>query len=642
MVVALFEACLLAKSDKPPCARWCSPVPRAPSVPAAAWAAFASAIGQPLAGGRERPADRVPTAAFGDVLHALTELPQLLVVCGGRPCHGRRLRPGLLCRRGAGHAALGVRHARGHARPAACADRALRLDAPWASVPRASACCRGGTIGPAEARELGSGERGWWPTASSKTPCTTPCRSFSHAAPGATAATKRLLLRLRGPVPDLRAEAAIAFAAALRGSEAATGLQAFSRKQIAPWVKAGRCAMKEAADCQPGGRSPAGSSAPPTAWESSTVAVYSDADRGARHVREADHGGGAGRHAASADSYLRVDKLIDAARRSGADAVHPGYGFLSENADFAQAVIYAGSHLGRPTHPPPFTRARQQVRGQGCWRCGRAFLCCLATSATDQSRRHLCHRSAAHRLPAHGQGGGRWRRARHAAGTQRRPTAARGLAERAFRSPRRLRPRRPSHRTRPAGNPRHVEVQVFADAHGHCGPPGRARTVRCNAATRRSSKNRPARRSRPSCAPELGRCAVALAQGAGYVGAGTVEFLLEREQGFAAGPPQGENSPLGGQRPAQRRSVGVQLFPHGDEHSAAGRAPGDGNADRPRPRRMATARRARRSVAADAGPGAPGRPRHRSPPLRRRRPLHAARRHGAVLHRTSIARRPSL
>src|ERR1700684_1980669 len=100
-----------------------------------------------------------------------------------------------------------------------------------------------------------------------------------------------------------------------------------------------------------------------------TVAVYSDVDRAALHVRKADEAYPIG-PAPAAESYLRMDKILEVAQRSGAEAIHPGYGFLSENAKFAQACADAGVKFIGPTAAAmeamgSKTRARQAMEKAG-------------------------------------------------------------------------------------------------------------------------------------------------------------------------------------------------------------------------------------------------------------------------------------
>ncbi|MGM9425794.1 acetyl/propionyl/methylcrotonyl-CoA carboxylase subunit alpha [Hydrogenophaga sp. MI9] len=258
----------------------------------------------------------------------------------------------------------------------------------------------------------------------------------------------------------------------------------------------------------------------------STVAVYSDADRDALHVREADAAVALG-GTASADSYLRIDKLLDAARRSGADAVHPGYGFLSENADFAQAVIDAGLTWVGP--PPAAIRALGSKSAAKAVALQQGVPVLPGYFGDDQRDETLIAEAQRIGFPlmvkAVAGGGGRGMRLVHradqlpAALQSARSEALAGfgngdlLIERALLAP------------------RHVEVQVFADAHGHCIHLGE-RDCSVQRRHQKIIEESPSPAVSPELRAELGRCAVALAQGAGYVGAGTVEFLLEGDQFF--------------------------------------------------------------------------------------------------------------
>ena len=252
-----------------------------------------------------------------------------------------------------------------------------------------------------------------------------------------------------------------------------------------------------------------------------TVAVYSDADANALHVREAtlSH---ALRGNTSAETYLDIGKIIDGAKATGADAVHPGYGFLSENADFAQAVVDAGLvWVGPPARAIHLlgskSAARRLAREQG-------VPCLPGYDGEDRGDEALAAEALRIGVPlmvkASAGGGGRGMRlvtdmaqfADAVKGARSEALAAFGsgslILERALLAP------------------RHVEVQVFADSQGSCIHLGE-RDCSVQRRHQKIIEESPSPAVDAALRERMGRSAVQLAQAAGYVGAGTVEFLVE-------------------------------------------------------------------------------------------------------------------
>ena len=404
-------------------------------------------------------------------------------------------------------------------------------------------------------------------------------RLLAAAEPAALRATKRIVNRtLEAPLGASLDAAAQEFAGLLRHGAAREGIAAH-RGQARPGVAAAaavRCRTcredaQPPADRQPWRDRGAHRAQRAAPRASRTIAVCSDADRDSPHVRGLRRARADRRHAAV--RVVPASRTRSSPRRAprGAQAVHPGYGFLSENAAFAAAVRGGRPHLRRPAGRGD-RRDGRQGRARGSAWPRPASRSCPATTATRRTRRGSLAEAAAHRLPGHGQGGGRRRRARHAPRRARRGPAG-GAAQR--RAPR---PPRPSATARlilerAVVEPRHVEIQVFADAHGHVVHLGERD---CSVQRRHQKIVEEA----PSPAVDRG---AARAHGPpprrwpraiGYVGAGTVEFLLD---------PQGDfyfmemNTRLQVEHP-------VTELRH-----------------RARPRRAAAARRARRAAAGRAG-----------------------------------------
>jgi 3-methylcrotonyl-CoA carboxylase alpha subunit len=252
-----------------------------------------------------------------------------------------------------------------------------------------------------------------------------------------------------------------------------------------------------------------------------TVAVFSDADATARHTRLAERAVRIGA-AAPRDSYLNIGSIIAAARSSGADAIHPGYGFLSENAAFAQACTDAGlTFVG----PPAAAMRAMSSKILAKTRMGAAGVPVLpGYSGEAQDLPHLERAALAAGLPliikpAAGGGGKGMQIVREARELPAALAAARRLAESAFADGALL-------IERYLPSPRHVEVQVFADTHGnfvHLGD----RDCSIQRRHQKLIEEAPAPALPEELRARVRAAALVVAREIGYVSAGTVEFLYD-------------------------------------------------------------------------------------------------------------------
>ena len=255
-----------------------------------------------------------------------------------------------------------------------------------------------------------------------------------------------------------------------------------------------------------------------------TVAVYSDVDRAALHVAHADEAYRLGPGPAT-ESYLRGDLILDVIRRSGADAVHPGYGFLSENADFADACATAGvTFIGPPASAMRAlgskTKARQAADAAQMPRVPGSV---TGLPSIEEALRVAAGIGYPVMLKAAAGGGGKGMRAvTSAADLPAAFTAASSEAERSFGSGE-------VYLEKLIERPRHIEIQLMADTHGNCIYLGERE---CSVQRRHQKviEEAPSAVVGEDLRRRMGEAAVRLALSAGYVNAGTVEFLVSRDQ----------------------------------------------------------------------------------------------------------------
>ncbi len=259
-----------------------------------------------------------------------------------------------------------------------------------------------------------------------------------------------------------------------------------------------------------------------------TIAVYSDADANALHVRLCDEAHAIG-PAPAAESYLAIDRLIAAAQAARADCIHPGYGFLAENADFAQRCRDAGLvFIG----PPP-----QSIRAMGLKDRAKALMHKAGVPVVPgyhgelQEPKFLQRKAYELGYPVlikavAGGGGKGMRRVDKHAEFETALEGCRREAESAFGDARVLIEKYVNH-------PRHIEVQVFADRHGHVIHLGE-RDCSLQRRHQKVIEEAPAPGMTPELRTAMGTAATAAAKAVDYEGAGTVEFIADGASGLKA------------------------------------------------------------------------------------------------------------
>jgi acetyl-CoA carboxylase biotin carboxylase subunit len=260
-----------------------------------------------------------------------------------------------------------------------------------------------------------------------------------------------------------------------------------------------------------------------------TVAVYSDCDRGARHVRDADQAVHIGPSPA-VESYLRIDRLVDAAKATGATAVHPGYGFLAENAAFASACLHAGLTFIGPT-PEAITLMGSKTAARAvAVQAGVPVVPGTdepfpASASEDELRKEADRIGYPLLVKAVAGGGGKGMRSVTSAGALIRAVeTARSEAGSAFGDP-------AVYFERQLQRPRHIEIQLLGDCYGMI-VPFVERECSIQRRHQKVVEESPSLAVDPQMRRRLADAAVAVAERAGYSSAGTIEFLLDADGAF--------------------------------------------------------------------------------------------------------------